>query len=212
MKVPVLLVLLAVLGFTDASPELLYNQALAALNAGDLTAAEIAAEKAAARGGPRFHALRDFLLGNAAFARCREAELETMRPLAPEAVFDTAMDRAVTAARFWRKAAASRPDWPEARRNVERALLKIEELKNRKEAARQEQDQKRKGMPDLAPVQDEGDVERSHDESKIDAVLDELPGSQVMRLLEKLDEKEKEKRYVRSARQRLEGAKVEKDW
>ena len=106
----------------------LHNRAVAALRAGDLVAAEIAAEKAAAKGGPEFEARRDFVLGNAAFARCEKDEFAAMGPRGASAI-DAAIGHAERARDFWRRAAAGRSDWPEARSNVERARIKLDALK-----------------------------------------------------------------------------------
>jgi hypothetical protein len=205
-----------------ASPELCYDHALAALRTGDWVLAESEVEKAAARGGEEFTALRDFLAGNTAFARCQAAEsaaeAETEGPEAVFTYYDAAVGHAILAAGAWRRAAASKPDWPEARRNLERALLKCEALKQKMEEARQRQADARKRrievpiplpLPGEAPQAEEG--EKTPEPVDVQAQRKELSSSALERLMEKLGDKEKEKRELRK-NQRHERSDVEKDW
>jgi len=197
-----------------ASAELLYNRALAALRAGELREAESSAKNAAARGGPEFAALRDFLLGNVAFARCRKTKAQAYGPLAMPSAFDTAIAYAETACKAWGLAAASRNDWPEARRNVERAQLKLADLKKKKEAARQQNVKQPTPRPQPLPRPDDqrDGQDVSEQETTVDPQMRELSPEQVERLFERLDEKEKEKLALRRARRKQRRAEVEKDW
>src|SRR5262245_18625738 len=131
-----------------APPELLHDLALARLATGDLRGAEIAAEKASATGPAGFAALRDFVLGSAAFVRCARAEAQASGPEAEPFAFEVAIGYAMAAQSAWQRAAASRDDWPEARRNVERAQQKIAELRDKKTQA-----QKRKDRADQQKAQ-----------------------------------------------------------
>ncbi|MBW2415610.1 MAG: hypothetical protein JRG76_13985 [Deltaproteobacteria bacterium] len=192
----------------DAPAARLFNRALAALRAGDLTEAETAAEAAAARGTPEIAALGDFLRGNAAFERCLMAERQASTAAAEPFAFDVALTYARKARGLWQLAAMSRSDWPEARRNVERALLKADELK-RKKADREEQQRRKtdprpKPRPPPAPdaVQDPA----------VEPQLEELDPDEVLRLLDKLAEKEKEKRALRRLHRKARMAEVERDW
>jgi len=202
-----------------AAPELLYNHALAALRAGLLLDAEVTAEKAAARGGREFSALRDFLLGNTAFMRSRKAEVLADEPDAKPSAFDAAIAHAEQARLHWQRAAASRDDWAEARRNVERALLALEALKKKREAAEQRRLQtkdKQFNEKQLDPslqsqLDDAGDTEEQ--DSKVEPLLTELATEQLVQsLLEKLERKEQEKLETRRAARRARGAEVERDW
>jgi hypothetical protein len=198
----------------DASAELLHNKAMAALGSGELLVAEYSAEKAAVRGGPAFTALRDFLLGSTAFARCEKAETETEKPDAKPSAFDPAIAHAGTALKWWQRAAAGRSDWPEARRNVERALRKLDSLKKKKEGL----ELRIKNMPEKKKIEVQTDPLLQTDpdgrqlDSKVKPQLDEMTSDLVKRLLEKLEAKEKEKQKLRRARQRLQRGEVEKDW
>jgi hypothetical protein len=210
-----LLPTLLLLAGADESAELLVNKALSALQAGSLVEAEIAAEKAAARGGPRFFALRDFLLGNAAFARCLKTEAKAGMPEAEPFLFDLAIRQAEQARDFWQQALLDRPDWEAARRNVERALLKLNELKMNKRAREKENIQK-KDRPEPEPQVPPPDLLNRGEEIEKDAEaepqLRELPAALVNSLFDKLKEKEREKIDLRKAQQRVSRAEVEKDW
>jgi hypothetical protein len=194
----------------DRSPERLFNRALAALRAGDLTAAEAAAESAAARGTPEIAALCDFLRGNAAFARCRMAERQASAAGAEPFALDVAITYARKARRLWQLAAMSRPDWPAARRNVERALLKEEELGRRK-AERQKQPPRRTEAPPKPRPKPPAGRDGESD-AAVDPQLEELAPEEVLRLLDKLAQKEKEKRALRRSHRRARTAEVERDW
>ncbi len=206
----------------SASPELLYNKALAAFYAGDLTVAEYTAEKAAARGGPSFGALCDFLRGNTAFVRCEraesgaESELEANEEDAGLSGLDEAIACAEAAKDLWQQAAMSRADWPEARRNVQRALIKLDELKKKKETQRKQQerdrkkDKKIKKVPDPLP-QDPG-ARKQIALTKVRPQLNKLSSGLIKQLFDKLKRKEKEKITVRRTQRKLKRADVEKDW
>lgn len=189
----------------DASAARLFNRALAALRAGDLTDAEGAAETAAERGTPEIAALCDFVRGNAAFERCLMAERQASTAAAEPFAFDVAITYAKKARGLWQLAAMSRSDWPEARRNVERALLKEDELR-RKKADREEQ-QRRKAKPRPRPRPPDAEPDPA-----VAPQLKELDPDEVLRLLDKLAQKEREKRALRRSHRKGRMAGVERDW
>ena len=192
----------------DAPPARLVNRALAALRAGDLTDSETAAEAAAARGTPEIAALCDFLRGNAAFERCLMTERQASTAAAEPFAFDVAITYARKARGYWQLAAMSRSDWPEARRNVERALLKVDELE-RKKADREEQQRRKtdpRPKPKPAPTPD------AEQDPAVQPQLKELDPDEVSRLLDKLAEKEEEKRALRRSHRKARMAEVERDW
>jgi hypothetical protein len=179
------------------------------LSRGELVQAEIAAEKAAARGGPEFEARRDFLLGNAAWTRSMKEEQAAMGPRGASAM-TAAIRHADQARASWQLAAARREDWPEARRNVERARLRIEELRRKKAELEPESrpppkppprgDRPQPSQPQLMPGM------------RVDPELTELPADEVTKLLDRLKDKDQDKLRVRRARQAEIGLGVEKDW
>ncbi|MEZ5966859.1 MAG: hypothetical protein R3F56_23670 [Planctomycetota bacterium] len=177
-----------------ASPVLLYDLALAALRVGDLSKAEAAAEKAAERGGDDFAPRRDFVRGSVAYARAQSAGAQADGVEAEPFAFEAAIALARRAAQQWQHAACSkRADWPQARRNVERALQLVDDLERRKAAAeakrkRQEPDQakpKPVPPPDAKPPDAKDVPPRPLD---LDAVR---------RLFDRLAAKEKEKLILR---------------
>lgn len=200
-----------------ASPELLHNLSLAALRADELRMAESSAEKAAVRGGASFVPIRDFILGNVAFKRCLKAEVLAGRVEAGPVALDAAILHAETAVRSWQRAATSRDDWPEARRNVERALLKLDALKKEREERRKKQNRKPKNQPPQppAPQQQKDPTRRGrkvNQDRLVTAELKELSRAQVRRLLDKLAEKEKEKTGLRRKEQAAKRVAGDRDW
>lgn len=198
----------------SASAELLHNKAMAALRAGELLVAEYSAEKVVVRGGPGFAAWRDFLMGSTAYARSEKAEAKANKPDAEPSAFEEAIAHAEIARNYWQLAAARRSDWPEARRNVERALLKLKELKGRKEAAEQQKIKKKEKKKIEIQIDPrlQSDPTNRQQVSRIDPLLDELSPELVKRLYDKLEEKKREKISLRRTRQRMQSAEVEKDW
>jgi hypothetical protein len=195
----------------DASAELLYSRGLAALATGDLRDADSSAERAASRGDPEIAALCDFLRGNAAFGQCELAERQASTVEAEPFAFDIAIRFGEKARDFWQLAAASRPDWPEARRNVERALLKLEELAKKKAEA--QKDPERPAEPRPLPLPESADEGRkTEEEAAPEAQLTELTAEQVEKLLQRLAEKEAEKVALRRSHRRKRMEEVEKDW
>jgi len=196
----------------DGAPaELLYDEALAALRAGDLTRAESSADKAAARGGVEFAALRDFVRGNAAFARSALSERQADGVEAEPFAFDVAIAQATTARDAWVRAAVLRADWPAARRNVERAVLAIERLKEKKKA-REDRAKKSDPAPKLRPLPAPQVVPKDGKDAPADLQSADLSAEEVSRLFEVLAAKEKQKADVRRARREARSGDVEKDW
>jgi len=194
----------------DAPAELLYDESLAALRAGDFTRAESSADAAAKRGGAEFAALRDFVRGSTAFARSELSERQADRPEAEPFAFDVAIAQATAARDAWARAAVARDDWPAARRNVERALLAVERLKEKK--ARAERARKRAEAPTPLPLPAPKVAPKDAKDAPAELQLAELTAEEVRRLFEVLAAKEKEKLTVRRARRDAQSADVEKDW
>ena len=113
-----------------------------------------------------------FLRGNVAFADCLVAEKQAATAAAEPFAFDVAIALADKAARLWADAAMSREDWPAARRNVERALLKAAELRRRKSQAEQQRrpDPKPQPKPNPKP-QPEGKKKVTEEDPDLDPVL-----------------------------------------
>jgi hypothetical protein len=208
-----ILVALAAIGCGGEEPAAaLHNRAVAALQAGDLVAAEIAAEKAAARGGPELEGLRDFVIGNAAFVRCEKEELAAYGPRGAAAL-ETAIGHAKQARDSWALAAARRADWPEARRNVERARIKLDLLAKKKDELTPANPPPKPKPP--PPPKDQPAPRKPEDFTpapRVDPQLDEVPAEDVVKLLEKLKAKEQDKLRVRRAERQSGRYAVERDW
>ncbi|MEM7200975.1 MAG: hypothetical protein AAF628_11950 [Planctomycetota bacterium] len=171
-----------------ASPERCYNDALAALRDRRLEDAEVAIETLGVRGGPRWLGLRDFLLGNLAFARCDRAAAQALGPEAEPFAFAPAVASAREAAAAWQDAAAQRRDWPAARRNAERAQQRLARLvEQQQEAAARQRAKRALGAPPPPPAD---------------------PAS----LEQRLDERAAAKRGSRGAQPRGVQLQVERDW
>jgi len=193
----------------DASARLLYNRALAALQAGNLSDAEASAGRAEAKGGEEISARTEFLRGNAAFARCEMAERQAGTIEAEPFAFEIAIRFGEKARDLWMSAAMSRLNWPEARRNVERALVLLESLRGRKREAEQRKTPRPEPQP--KPLPDPGKT-RPDQEPAPKAEITELSPEQILALFERLAKKEREKLAVRQAHRRERMTTVERDW
>jgi hypothetical protein len=197
-------------GGDGTPPEIVHARALAALATGDLDAAEAAAERAAARGGARFEALRDFLRGNAAFARCDAAEARAAATPADPDGWDRALRLAESARDRWRTAAMSREDWPAARRNADRARLRADALRARRDAARGRKDP---AAPPPAPMPPPPAPPPGPTAPVPPTGAAPAPSpASVARLLEVLAATDREKEAVRRLRQASRGVAGEEDW
>lgn len=173
-------------------------------------------------------ARRVFLEGNAAYQRSEEAERASRRPDADPTTLDFAIVRAEDAIAFWRKAAITREDWPEARRNVERGLLLLKHLRAAQAEKNQKPDTKPDEAPDAKPVPPPDGKQlpppppppppppaKPSDDGatpKPEAAAPDLTPEQVAKLLEVLQEREKQKVAARRADRKARAGNVEKDW
>lgn len=204
-----------------APPSLSYDRALAALRAGELSDAESAAKRAAAGDDAEIAALAEFVRGNVAFERAVTAALQADAPEAEPFAWDVALAHAAAARTAWRRAATAgrRPgdggDDAAARRNVERADLLAEELRAKKAAAEARRKKPQGPGPKDAPrpAPDERPP-TTEDPPGTDAPASvaELPASEVLRILDRLEVKERERRALRAAERRARNGDVERDW
>ncbi len=191
----------AVAAGDGASAELLYDRALAALALHHGDEALAAAKAAAARGGPAFRARYAFVEGSVAYRDSHDADAEATRLGGNQQAALHALTRAEDAVAFWQAAAASRADWPEARRNVERGTLWLEHLRTTKGG-------KPKPKPSPKPPPGRGPKPKPPEPTKpppsepaIDARTEtrELSPAGVLRVLETLRVREQEKLRLRRA-------------
>ena len=163
-----------------------FQDACARLRARDWAGVQAAAQQAVDRGGARYRPLQSFLRGNVAFGQ----SLATND--APKA-FALAED----ALAHWRVAATSRADWPAARRNVERALLRLHQLRVRA---------KPKRKPPPPPPDNKPKAAKAKVETQ-----DLAPGA-VLQLLKVLARKDQERLRARRDARARSSADVERDW
>lgn len=208
-----------------ATPVLLYDRALAALHVGDLEKAEGSARALAGK-GTELEARRDFVLANVAFARSVQVEAASARGPEPAAGLDRALVLVEDALASWRRAAVDPSMGPEARRNVERGLLRWDSLRKAKSDSAPGRDPKAppvgpspapgkepKPAPEAPPPPPPSSLPQpTGGDPAVATVTTELPATEVMRLLEVLAEKEKQKVTLRRARRIERAATVEKDW
>ena len=193
---------------TDASAALLYDHALAALQSGEIRASTTSAEKMAARGGARFFGLRDFLRGNAAFIEGERAEAESALQEADPVALRLAIQHVEKARAAWIRAAMTRDDWIEARRNVARANRKLEILEIKRQAAedaRKTKKEKQKKKKRRGPMETEEREAQMLRASK-------LSPRELAALLAKIDANDAEKRALRREMRGKKQSGVERDW
>jgi hypothetical protein len=192
------------------------DEALAALHAGALDAAEAAARAASREGADKDDGLRgacDFVLGSVAFERARRAEADARAPGAPSYAFDRAIALCDAARQAWQHAAVTRADWPAARRNVERARVRLAELERERAKAQQQEQQggEAGAAPQPVAVPRPAPAPTTLASATV-APERELAPDEVERLFEKLDQQERNKRLLRQARRTATATRVEKDW
>ena len=199
---------------SPSDPRLLFDQALASLQLGESRAAEISAEKALAFGGEEFRWLRDFVAGNAAFARSRLAGEKADRPEAEPFLFELAIREVERARDHWIRAAEARGEWPEARRNIERALLELRRLRKAQDEAEEKQKKKEPDPPPEEPPPEEPPDEDPPppEEPPPAPEPSRLSPRELARLLELLAAREKDKLQLRQDHRRVRSADVERDW
>jgi hypothetical protein len=195
----------------DVAPAALVNRAMAGLRAGRLRDAADVLARAIEAGDREVAARATFLRGNVAFAQCELAEKQANTLEAEPFAFDISIRYAQAARDHWREAAMTRDDWPAARRNVERALLKLYTLERKKREAERRRERKTEKEPKPEPVP-EPPPEDVTEKTEKDPAVAALGSEQVLALFQRLAEKEKEKRELRRAERAKTMASVEKDW
>ena len=193
---------------SEVEPELIANQAMAALGAGDLLRVEQEARRAAsvAAQGPmalEFSSLRDFLLGTTALERALRSRTLALQPDADPGIVRRGISEADTARRSFELAVTARGTWPAAARNLERALLILEELN---------------GIAPSPPPRD-GPDEMKQDTTPRANPTESDPGEAtgmdpgaIEDLLRRLAEMDEAKRTSRRARGEGRASAVERDW
>ncbi len=194
--------------FDRAPDDLLRARLHAAIAAADGIDAEATAEKLAMRTGAED--LRAFVAGLAEFSRCQVAARQAKMAGADPGAFDRAIRSAALAARDFATASMLHDgrDWPQARRNAERALVVREELVRQKE--QQQRDRQREQNPDRPePPPSPQRVDEEPPRPDAEAML---TPADLQALLQRLAAAEDEKRGVRRTARDARSAGVERDW
>jgi hypothetical protein len=193
-------------GAVDPSPELLHDAALAALR----VHRHADADAAAARLAGTEPAASAFLRGHAAWLACERAAAAARLVDAEPGAFETARQKASAAAGHWQDAAAARAPWPEAIRNAERALRRDGALRREQEAAARRRPPPKQEPDPPAPPAAKPEQEPLPEPPGMTRT--ELSPEQVAKVLERLQQKENEKRRSRLAEQRAAAAVGERGW
>lgn len=192
-------------------PHVAVDWALAALRTGRPKEAEDAARLLLGADDTSVRADGEFLLASAAFQHGERAvaaaQLQDPEPMAwpaAERAFDLAH-------RGFGRAATLRPDWPEAHRNAERAWRQLGEVRRlRAEAERKGAPDRREKRPPPPPPPKPAD--RPPEEAAPGLATAALSPAEVGRLLQRVQQKEREKQAVRRLAQRAAAAPGERDW
>jgi len=201
---------LAVAG-AAAGSELLGNAALAALRLQRPGDAEPAAQRLTALLDPESRALGAFLLGHAAFQRCQTAVAAAKLQDAEPGAWAGAERAVGLAIEQWLAADAARGGWPEAVRNAERAAQLRAEVQAQRQAAERNRPPP-KQEPDQPEPKPAPRPETTPEEQVPEPVQTKLSNQDLARLLERLQQKDREKRLARQAQQRALAVTGERDW
>lgn len=211
------------------SPELAFDVALAALRGGDLDTAESAAARAFETSAHESDVRADarFVLGAAAYERCLREMKQAARPESEPFAYDGAERLARRAAAEWAASCVLRGDWPEAARNVERALARAAECRTAKSEAEAAKKRKQKAPPERKPAAGDTAAKGEEDDSGADgsaddgtggrepsrgAPLPDLAPAELETVYERLTLRERTKIEDRRARQRRGRSAEERDW
>jgi hypothetical protein len=121
------------------------------------------------------------------------------------------MAHAEDALAAWRRAATSRPYWPEAARNAERALLRLARLRDRGSAGGAKKPPP-PPPPAPPPVPPPTPKEAPGPDARPDADTSELAPADVLRLFDVLRRKEQQKMDLRRAVRHAPSGGTERDW
>lgn len=211
----------------STAPALSAHLALAALHRGALEEAERAARQALEQGAAgEVRGLAAFVRGNVAFARSEALEPDAFAPGGDPTLAERVRAFAEDALASWRVAATSRPDWPQARRNVERALLRLDRLRERRADGPgrpkppaplpvpgvKPPDTPPGGGQAPLPPPPGGESRPGGDGPPPGVEAGVLDAAAVERLLEVLREQERQKQALRRARREATGGGAERDW
>ncbi len=207
----------------DRAPiEWRYDHALASFAAGSLDVASDSATRVAqqAEGALRQQALH--LLGSIEWKRSEAIAAMAMQVEAEPFLFDQAIERVARARSNWVDAAIGEDAAEESVRNAERALQRLEQLREQKaEKDRQRKAAGAKQKPMAVPDgKDSGeekqggakDGEKDMQDNPLAPLQQELSHEQVDRMFEKLEQRDREKLQLRRSLRAQRSTSAERDW
>ena len=207
----------------DRAPiEWRYDHALASFAAGSLDVASDSATRVAqqAEGALRQQALH--LLGSIEWKRSEAIAAMAMQVEAEPFLFDQAIERVARARSNWVDAAIGEDAAEESVRNAERALQRLEQLREQKaEKDRQRKAAGAKQKPMAVPDgKDSGeekqggakDGEKDMQDNPLAPLQQELSREQVDRMFEKLEQRDREKLQLRRSLRAQRSTSAERDW
>ncbi len=207
----------------DRAPiEWRYDFALASYAAGSLDAALDSASRVAQQADGRLRQEALHLLGSIEWKRAEAIAAMAMQVEAEPFLFDQAIERVARARASWVDAAIGDDAAPESVRNAERALQRLEQLREQKaEKDRQRKAAGAKQKPMAVPDgKDSGeekqggnkDGEKDAQDNPLAPLQQELSREQVDRMFEKLEQRDREKLQLRRSLRAQRSTSAERDW
>lgn len=190
-----------------AAPALRCNVALAALRQRRAADAEAAVQPLLEHADANERAWAEFLLGQAAWQRSEGAAAAARLADAEPMAWQAAVSSAERAVAHWCRAADRPNGWPAALRNAERAHRALADLRRERDASQPTKKQEDAPPPPPAPT-DEQPVE----EQLPDLQVAPLSPRELATLAERLGQREREKRRVRTVEQSQRGGVGGRDW
>lgn len=188
-----------------------FDLALAALRVQRANDAETAARALLAADERTLQADGEFLLAMAALQRGEQAAAAARLPDPEPFAWAAAIRSAELAHRGFVRALQLRGEWPEALRNAERAWRRLDEWKRQ----RAEADAKRASNPrekEPPPPAPPAPSPQPPEEVAADLATTALAPAEVARLLQRVQQREREKQSSRQAAQRTATVAAERDW
>jgi len=192
-------------------PHVAFDLALAALRVQRTAEAELAARALLAIDDGAAQADGEFLLAMAALQRGEQAVAAALLPDPEPFAWEAAIRAAELAHRGFVRAAGRRGGWPEALRNAERAWQRLVDWRQRRDDAPRERakNPREKEPPPPAPP---APSTQPPEEVAPDLAAERLAAAEVARLLQRVQQRDREKQSSRQQSARPAGVAGERDW
>lgn len=192
-----------------APPALRWNAALAALRVQRSGDAEAAIEPWRSSADAHERADGEFVFGLASVQRAERAAAAARLPDAEPMAWTMATQAMERAFASFVLAATLRGGWPEARRNAERAQRALAGLVRERDASRTPDKKQENPLPPEPPPPA---ATQEPEEAAPEPVVAALTPAEVAQLLQRLEQKDREKRTVRRAAARASTVAGERAW